>query len=164
VRRTWLHGLDSKRPALLLSFAAGGAPFEGEHVVGSVVTGALAFHPGPLALRAVAAAELPITGHLEALPGADRVGDVLDAHAAALGASPWLDRWPCALASVTPARRADGGWAVVDEEGAALPLSGPDPWGVLALSGGRPLGLFGEWRAGALRPLWAIGAEGSVRA
>jgi hypothetical protein len=107
--------------------------------------------------------ELLLEGDLEELPAAATVGAALEEHAAALGASPWLDRWPMALAQATPARARDG-WALVDGAGAAVALTDPEPWPLVALSGGRPLEVFGEWRRGRLRVLWAAGPDGSVRA
>jgi hypothetical protein len=68
-----------------------------------------------------------------------------------------------ALAQATPARTRDG-WALVDGAGAAVALTDPEPWPLVALSGGRPLEVFGEWRRGRLRVLWAAGPDGSVRA
>jgi hypothetical protein len=42
-----------------------------------------------------------------------------------------------------------------DREGLALPLVRGDHWKLVALSGGRPLDLAGEWDGAALRPLGA---------
>ena len=55
----------------------------------------------------------------------------------------------------------DAGWAVRDTAGQVLALSPrfARGWHLLALSGGHPLGLFGEWDGAVLRPLgvWAAG-------
>jgi hypothetical protein len=62
-----------------------------------------------------------------------------------------------ALTSVVPVRRGDA-WAVADVEGRLLPLRrtfGP-AWELLALSGGSPVGLFGEWDGESLLPLSAF--------
>ena len=52
--------------------------------------------------------------------------------------------------------------AAVQAGGERLPLRiGADAlWPLLALGGGRPLALFGEWDGQALRPLAARGADG----
>jgi hypothetical protein len=47
-------------------------------------------------------------------------------------------------------------WHVRDTAGGALPLSRGDHWTLLALSGGAPLDLAGEWNGEALLPLGAI--------
>jgi hypothetical protein len=50
------------------------------------------------------------------------------------------------LAAVAPLR-AGGGWVVMDTAGCCLPLrvAEMDGWRLLALSGGRPLPVAGEW-------------------
>ena len=43
-----------------------------------------------------------------------------------------------------------------DSAGYTLPLAGGDHWLLLALSGGRPLHMIGEWSGEKLLPLGAI--------
>ena len=43
-----------------------------------------------------------------------------------------------------------------DADGAALPLTPGDYWLLLAISGGLPLDLAGEWDGRQLRPLGAL--------
>ena len=87
----------------------------------------------------------------------------LGEYAAALARQPWLERFPLALAAVTPAPRGDG-WAVVDAEERWLPVAPrfEGGWQLRALSGGRPLWLFGEWDGEWLRPLSCWGERGCV--
>ncbi|WP_067791565.1 DUF5691 domain-containing protein [Nocardia amikacinitolerans] len=87
------------------------------------------------------------------------VHQALDAHATALGADPWLRTWPVLLRDVIPVV-GDAGWQVVDGEGAALPLApGEQPWSLLAVSGGHPVSVFGEWTVDGLVPIsvFAVG-------
>jgi hypothetical protein len=44
-------------------------------------------------------------------------------------------------------------WYVRDGSGKGLPLAESRPWKLLALSGGHPVDLAGEWDGEALRPL-----------
>ncbi|WP_174553526.1 SWIM zinc finger family protein, partial [Nocardia lijiangensis] len=84
------------------------------------------------------------------------VHEALEAHAAALGADPWIRSWPVLLRGVTPVV-ADAGWQVVDEQGAALPLApGEQPWSLLAVSGGHPVTVLGEWTVDGLVPISAF--------
>jgi len=46
-------------------------------------------------------------------------------------------------------------------DGAALPLAGEEPWTLVALAGGRPVGVAGEWDGDALHALCAH-AQGRV--
>jgi hypothetical protein len=164
VQRTWLRGLDAGRHALLLDFAAVQQPLDVSLVPGSTVTATLAFYPAALPLRAVVAARRGEAAALDSLPGVLSVDASLGAFAAALAANPWLERAPMSVRGVVPSP-AGGGWSVVDGDGASLPLAS-DRAGVLllALGGGHPIDVFGEWDGLALTPLaaWAGGAYSSL--
>ncbi|WP_396448954.1 SWIM zinc finger family protein [Actinomadura sp.] len=152
-RRVWLRGRRTGRPALVLSFAAPGASLDASLVTGTQVDAELAFYPGAQPLRALVAGRY---GAAEpAVPGGTAVREFLDEHAAALAKDPWLDRWPAALENARPARAEGGGLYVIDGAGDALPLRTGDPWRLLALSGGGPVTLSGEWSPRGLRPLAA---------
>ncbi|OZM80039.1 hypothetical protein CFP66_22960 [Pseudonocardia sp. MH-G8] len=160
-RRTWLHGQASGRPALLLSFAPPGQPLPGVLPVGHRVRGELAFYPGAAPLRALAAdVDEPVRSPP---PVGDGVGAALASFAAALAGDPWLDRWPLLLAGVAPVPDGDG-WALVDADGAALPLAARvDVWPLLAVSAGAPVTVAGEWTVGGLRPLTVWDQDRAVR-
>ncbi|MEV0030814.1 DUF5691 domain-containing protein [Nocardia sp. NPDC050793] len=84
------------------------------------------------------------------------VREALEAHATALGADPWVRSWPVLLRDVVPVV-ADAGWQVVDAHGAALPLAPAEqPWTLLAISGGHPVTVLGEWTADGLVPVSAF--------
>ncbi|QRP49020.1 SWIM zinc finger family protein [Amycolatopsis sp. FDAARGOS 1241] len=160
-RRTWLRGRNSGRVALVLSFAPPGRPLDSSLPPGYVVPGELAFYPGALPLRAL------VADRTEAVPTpaprGDTVAGALAAHAAALAADPWLDRWPVLLSDLTPARHPDG-WALSDVDGAALPLlPSADPWPLLALAADHPVTLAAELTSAGLRPLTCWHQNGVVR-
>src|SRR4029079_11078341 len=93
VQRTWLWGVETGRPALLLDFAPRGAPLEPRPAPGMAMDAALAFHPSATPLRALVAE----SGGIDAAPGAfgsGGAGDALRSAAAAIAANPWLEEWP----------------------------------------------------------------------
>ncbi|WP_174555148.1 SWIM zinc finger family protein [Actinomadura hibisca] len=150
-RRVWLKGRASGRFALVLSFAASGRPLDASLPVGAEIDAELAFYPGARPLRALVAerSEAAPPG----VPDGGSVKALLDEYAAALADDPWLDRWPAVLSGVRVAR--DGGLFVVDAHGDALPLRTSAPWRLLAVSGGAPVTLSGEWSPRGLRALAA---------
>ncbi|HEY2957711.1 MAG TPA: SWIM zinc finger family protein [Actinomycetota bacterium] len=158
VRRVWLQGRD--RAALVLSFAGPGQPLDASLVVGTAVDAELAFYPGTLALRALVARRHG--GATAAVPRGGSVAALLGAYAGALACDPWLEAWPAVLEGVRPAR--DGGWALVDPDGDAVPLhpGAGEPWRLVALSGGRPLTVAGEWSPRGLLWLTAWDTDGRV--
>jgi hypothetical protein len=156
VQRSWLWGLDSGRIGVLVDFARPGAAFSWELWPGNVLDADVARYPGSAQLRVLVAEK-----HGEPEPGGappawDDLGEVAAARGLAVAADPWIARWPVSLRGAVPDGR-PGLWRVVDRGGRQLPLATDDAtaWQLLALSGGRPVDLVGEWEDGRLRPLGA---------
>jgi hypothetical protein len=166
-RRIWLRGRQSGRPALLLSYAAGGRTPEHALTVGSVIDAELAYYPGARPLRA-ALGERHGAPSAGPVPEGGAVTDALATYGKALCDDPWLDAWPTVLSSVVPTfdghdetgGRGGGGGSsgsiggsgvrqLADAGGEfALPLapgtSSAALWRLAAVSGGRPVTVFGE--------------------
>jgi hypothetical protein len=154
IQRTWLEGSETGRTAVIVDSAAANAPLPAEFPPGTVVDAELAFFPGAWALRALVASVHAEAERMYEWGGAVSIDDALDGHARALAANPWLERLPMVFAGVVPL-----GERVRDAAGTTLPLSVDDVerWQLEAVSGGRPVGMAGEWRDGRLYPLsvWA---------
>lgn len=69
------------------------------------------------------------------------------------------------LADVTPTVTA-GTWQVVDRTGRALPVGGDDTarWQLLAVSGGHPVTVCGDWDGTALLPVSVFDAGAVIAA
>jgi hypothetical protein len=173
LRRIVLRGQQTARLAVLLVFDPRGV-FSGDQdaglAPGTALDAELHFYPGEPALRAVIGARHTGPGPAAAPdPGSEgRVGRLLDDWAAALGADPWLAWWP-ALVVGTPVPGGSGsagaGWVLTDGSGQAVPLrlAGADPWVLVAVAGGRPVTVTGEWDGESLRPLTAWHGHQAVR-
>jgi hypothetical protein len=152
-RRTWLRGRRSGRAALILSFAAPGRSLEMTLVPGSTVDADLAFFPGAQPLRALVVSQHASPTSALSPPGTS-VSGLLAEYGQALARDPWLDRWPAVLSEVRLGHEG-ATRLLVDSRGDAVPLDGGDPWRLLALSGGGPVTVCGEWSPRGLRPLSA---------
>ncbi|WP_067571232.1 SWIM zinc finger family protein [Nocardia acidivorans] len=131
-------------------------------------------HAAGTAPRAEDHADTEIEGRTGAEPAADKVtaphaGErpwgiavALEDHARAVGADPFVRSWPVFLADVTPIHN-ESGWWVAESNGTSLPIAVGDgePWRLLGLSGGHPLGVVGEWTAEGLVPVAAL-CDGTV--
>jgi hypothetical protein len=159
-QRTWLYGAHSGRLALVLQYSFANQPFPESFIPGSSFDAELHFYPGAYPLRARIAERSgePMASH-ERLPGHMTIEAFLAARAEAVARQPWLDRLACVLRDVTPVCSSADSWWACDTAGAALPLAGSEHWRLLALSGGRPVDLIGEWDGETLLPLSMI-AEG----
>lgn len=154
-RRTWLWGQSSRRAALVLHFTpAKGGRFAEHLPPGAAIDAELAFYPGQSRQRALIVAREGAPEPVEAL-AAGTIAELLTEVSAAVARQPWLERFPARL-RVAPAWTADGALAVVDAEGAHVPVRGGDPYLLLAVSGGMPVDLVGEWDGDALMPLGAL--------
>lgn len=150
-RRTWLE--RAGHTALLLDFAAGGRPLPPGLPTGQSVQAQLVFAPSATPQRAVLRGEATEYRPAEALPAGLSVDALLDRHATLLGRNPWLERAAYALG---PVRLLPGEpWHAVDDAGHALPLGGSEraQLTLMAVSGGAPLTLYGEWTGHTFTPL-----------
>jgi hypothetical protein len=169
-RRIWLHGTDSDRTALLLSYGAAGRAPELALPVGLALDAEVSAYPGARQLRAALGEQFAAPA-----PAATRPPGVTTAQAAArygeaLRADPWLDSVAVTLDRVIPIPDGDS-WQLADaDEDAALPLTPaartrPGLWLLVALSGGAPVKVFGECGHQGFTPLtaWPEGAGEAVQ-
>jgi len=162
-RRVWLRGRDTGRFALLLSFAAwgnfGGNP-DAVLAPGTELHADVHYYPGQPPVRAVTGARHGAAAGPRP-DGARDAAAMLADWAAALAQDPWLTEWPALLAGTPGA--AGGRWHLVDSSGAALPLLGQESlWPLLAISGGHPVTVAGEWSPAGLTALTAWHGDRAV--
>lgn len=74
--------------------------------------------------------------------------------------NPWIPLHPLRCHAATPCREEDGFSLHWGGQSLPLTLSDNEGWALLALSGGQPLSVMGEWNGETLRPLSAQGADG----
>ena len=95
---------------------------------------------------------------LAGVPDGGGIDAALAAYGDALSDDPWMEGWPVVLSGVTPVPDADG-WQLADEAaGTALPvdprcLGHTNLWQLTAISGGRPVTVFGECGHRGITPL-----------
>lgn len=153
-RKLWLRGRDSGRWAIVLDFSHGTARFDAEApVTGTVVDADLHYYPGAAPLRAVIGTRHSAPEPFTTLP-ATGFDTALDDYATAVGADPWIRSWPVLLGAVTPAVVEDR-WFLVDRAERALPLAGDHDsrWRLLAVSGGHPVTVCGDWDGREVTPV-----------
>ncbi|MCX0271385.1 SWIM zinc finger family protein [Nocardia zapadnayensis] len=149
-RRTWLHGMRTGRWALLVEHSFGSPVFPANTPpIGLAAEYAVHFYPVAAPLRAMAGSARDEAAATPAEPaetaGSGTVAAALTDFATAAAADPWLESWPVLLRGVTPVRQGED-WLIGESDGTALPLAEPaQPWRLLALSGGRPVTVFGLW-------------------
>jgi hypothetical protein len=155
---TWLRGRSTGRTALIVQFAMLGKPFAEILMPGVSQQAELGFWPGANPQRAYLLAHQGDVHSLSGpLPGACAIEPFLTSVAESLARQPWQERFLAVLSEVTPHYDTSASaWRLRDAAGATLPLTPGDHWLLLAISGGRPVDLAGEWDGRTLRPLGAL--------
>jgi len=162
VQRTYLFGATSGRTALILQFAAGpGARFAESFLLGTAIPAELVYWPSAAPQRAlVQERKGEVRPHTEPVPSLTLEG-LCQRFADELSRNPFRERTAAMLGAVVPVVDKAGSWWLRDAAGTAVRLGTCDRWRLLALSGGQPMDVFGEWDGEEFRPLSAR-AEGRL--
>ncbi len=162
-QRTWVYGHTTQAYALLLDFAVQNQAMTLYPAVGSSLPAELVYYPSALPQRALFKSEqlpTPVADDGQIPAVFQHIAPALTAYAEALICCPWLERYPLALVGVVLTQQA-GQWYLLDtqQHGLGLQLGDGQGWSLLAVSGGQPLAVFGEWDGQQLQPLsaWQAG-------
>lgn len=162
VRRMWLWGRGTAKGALVLEFAAPGQYLSLDLLPGTIVEAELIFYPSNYPQRAVIKKRVNTRRSLEELDGYPNSEQLLTTYAEVLALNPWLEAIPAPLQTVVPVRRGER-WFAKDSDARLLSLKSDSTsgWKLLALSGGYPITIFGEWIGRSLLPIsaWADGRQ-----
>lgn len=165
-RRVWLQGLHTGQRAFLLDHTFAGRVFESSWVALSIVEATLVFYPSAAPLRAlvVRSQTRTLPGQQPALPPGAAPLDEWRGVAQRIAANPWSHLHPLLCSDATlhyDGEKAHSRFHLQwGDMVLPLQLHLSDGWALLALSGGQPLTVQGEWDGTHLRPLSAAGPEG----
>ena len=158
-RSTWLRGACTGRWALLLHYAAGGQGFDVPLSPATQFDGSLCFYPGAWPLRALIKEQAGLGAIDAAAAAAPLLDAALEDYANALALHPFLERYPLLLAGVIPDSVDRTRLFTADGRQLALHPAFRHALYLLALSGGHPVTIVGEWDGRHLLPLavWHAG-------
>lgn len=159
-QRTWLQGQDTGKAALALNYAYGNQPLDTSLIPGTVIDAELGFFESAYPLRAIIKVRHASPTPLWAMPGEESIVTALSTYTKALACHPWIEQFPLSLQAIIPLRHHDG-WAVRNSAGYLLPITPrfEQGWQLLALSGGHPINVFGEWNGKDFLPLSALAED-----
>ena len=154
VTRTWLRGRDTSRDALSLQFTRPGQTMEEVLAPGMAFSAELVFFPGAWPMRALVKERGPSGKIPDQLPANPDFSALLDRYSGAIAHNPWISVFPALVEAVVPFLSGRA-WNLQDKAGCILPMSRQFDQGykLLAISGGSPVELFGEWDGANLLPL-----------
>ncbi|HET7015607.1 MAG TPA: SWIM zinc finger family protein [Streptosporangiaceae bacterium] len=160
----WLYGESSGEVVSYLAFAVSGQYLEPGLPPGARSKASLARYPGTAPHRVLILKRHDEGRPLGPLPGSRTWDEALSGVATLMAVDPWADLLPVAVRTVTvlpstaPAgpgsRGQTGPWLLRDAAGRAVPIASTAEvrWRLLALSGGAPVDVAGEWDGFAFRP------------
>ncbi|MDB5353437.1 MAG: zinc finger protein [Planctomycetota bacterium] len=157
VHRTWLIGRETGRAGMVLGFAAGGRPHDRELTPGTVLDAEIAFFPGSLPMRGLVKERYGPPESLVHVSQGTTIARAFAIHGEALAKNPWLELSPVALRDVR-LLGGEGDWSIRDASGATIPISNRSlrAWHLLAVGGGEPMTICGEFDGARLEALGAI--------
>jgi len=155
-RRVWLQGQKTKQHALILDYVFGEGGFSNHFPTGSILKGVLCFYPSSFPLRAIVRLPFDIINESQPLSGFIDFKKFTAAYSKALVANPWLLDFPVCFENVTPIKKKNQLF-ILDKNNHQLEVLNQDQngWKLLAMSGGYPIKIFGEWTGDIFIPLSA---------
>ena len=153
-RITYLCGKRSGLWAVFLQFAVGTQGFDRPIAVGSEFEGELVFYPGAAPLRALIKEQRNVSViEKYHFPGTQFEGG-MQSYARAIAANPFLERLPLSLSGLRLQPDGERWLAILPGQQALhLPENFAYGWQLLAISGGQPMTLVGEWDGYFFTPL-----------
>lgn len=158
-QRIWLRGYTSGRDALILEFAYGDQRFDTYLEPGWKFEATLVYFPSEYPLRAFIKHQNQ-SALMGSMINGVSIATGLTIYSQALAANPWLPQFPMILDDVTPSRYS-GAWILQEADGTYLPIADAfdQKWALLALSGGYPIQVSGEWDGLIFHPTSAYASE-----
>ncbi|MFF8591302.1 SWIM zinc finger family protein [Streptomyces sp. NPDC015220] len=159
-RRIWLHGADTGRTVLLLSYGAAGRAPDLALPVGLALDAEVAAYPGAGQSRVALGERFAPPAPARTRPAGVTPAQAAARYGEALRDDPWLESVPVTLREVIPVPDGDSWQLAGAGPDSALPLSAaararPGLWRLVALSGGAPVTVFGECGHRGFTPLTA---------
>ncbi|MEM6964572.1 MAG: SWIM zinc finger family protein [Bacteroidota bacterium] len=155
-RRIWLQGQQTNKNALLLDYVWGDAGFPNHFPTGKILRAELCFYPRAFQLRAILKLPFEILNQPKTMSGFSDFRSFSEAYSKALFANPWLLDFPVCFENVTPIKNKNQLY-LLDTHQHQIEVLDRDliGWKLLAMSGGYPIKIFGEWTGELFFPLSA---------
>jgi hypothetical protein len=161
-RHTWLYGSKSEHIVLILEYVFGDLGYPVTWQVGQAFNGEVAYFPAAYPLRALVKTQKGQVALFDEPRGYHSLQRFFDSYSKALAQNPWIYDFPCFLEEVIPVMEKEKLFIIDGEKNylEALPKDNV-AWKLVALSGGNPISIFGEWSGEYLIPLSVI-VDGNV--
>lgn len=159
---SWLWGVKTRRPVLVLTYAFGAARPDSGLVAGFAFEGEVCMFPGRT-LRGHVKTKGNLSP-LQTMDGPASVDELIEHYTGLRCENPWLEGVGLCLRGVTPTLAGET-WNAIDaaQASVALNISATEGWRLAAISGGHALDLVGVFDGRKLRVLAAASGSELVR-
>lgn len=159
-RRTWLYGKKSQKINLILDYSYGDDSFETQWTTGQCFEAQLVFYPSSYPLRVIVKENFGKVDFTGKIKGFKTMTTFFENYAAAIATNPWILDFPCLLEEIIPIVKNDELF-LIDKKKKHIPAlnKGNKGWKLVALSGGYPISVFGEWSGELFIPLSVLTAD-----
>lgn len=156
-RRTWLLGKTSRKFALILDFAFGEPNYERKFLAGTEFNAQLVYYPSAVPQRALIKSEPDNLQKITTINSSGSLEGFLDEYASYVARQPFNSVVPLLLTHVNVIVT-EGEGCMTDQHNCVIPvtLANDRYWQMLAVSGGKPCTVFGEWNGATWQPLTLI--------
>lgn len=154
-RRVWLLSKAKGKIVLVLDYAFGNIGFPNTWINGYVYHAEVVFYPAAYPLR-VAVKKVEIGKPFSQIIGYQNFTQFFDAYSKAVSKNLWLGSFPVLMAEVVPIFYQNTFCLLdFDKKYIKMDISQDDnqAWQCVAISGGNPIALFGEWNGEYFTPL-----------
>jgi hypothetical protein len=159
-RRTWVYGEKTRKIALFLDFSYGDAGFETQWHTGQNFQAEIVYYPSIHPIRAIVKEHFGNVDFTGQLIGSKTFEAFLKKYEQAIAANPWVLDFPCFLEEITPFVN-NGNLFLIDKKKKKISAlnKGNKAWKMVALSGGHPINIFGEWSGELFVPLSVVSED-----
>ncbi len=146
MRKTWLRGIHKNRFALIVEYDYTNAGFSFHWQLGRIYQADMYFFPRTIPLRAIAGQTTLTTKKIEDIKGINNFIDFKNKYQNYLAQQPWLSNIPELFLQVSPIK-IEKRFYLLDQYQQTIALENDElkNWKAIAVSGGHPLDIFGEW-------------------
>ncbi|BAY85856.1 SWIM-type zinc finger domain-containing protein [Calothrix parasitica NIES-267] len=161
IQRNWLLGKQTQQKALIINFAHGSQPLDISLVPGSCINAELVFFESAYPLRAIVKTREDELTQIDTMPGYSNISNMIQEYSQALAKNPWIEKFPAPIRGIIPIKQ-DDNWFIRDEDKHLIPVKSKfkNSWQLLAISGGYPVNIFGEWDGEYFVPVSVWGDNG----
>ncbi|MBF0231656.1 MAG: SWIM zinc finger family protein [Desulfamplus sp.] len=153
MQKTWILGQKTGKSALILQFSMYNQPFQEVFLIGTLEDSEIVYWPSAYPMRAKFLNRKNQGSFFEGqLLSNETIVSFLNQISDALSVCPFIEQFLCVLKEVKPFIK-DNYWYIQDKNGDILPLKKGEHFKLLAVSGGHPVDIAGEWDGLSLIPM-----------